>query len=256
MPSPFEIREEWAFEVAAASQHLVGKIVGADPVSFRQAFADLHGDMPNSASLAERALLVDRIAVLAIRAGHHFDSCFHRTFQSSPCDGGLLDRTLHILSDGRSDPIESASTWALAFLADFSAHHTWPIAERARQYLDQHYHEPLDVAGLVRRFGCSRSALARAFLAATDSTLKGYQTSVRIVTAIIIMRERDWKIDAVARLVGYGSPKNFYHALRVCTGLSPTDVRTLDSATVGRIVDNLRELLRARSPGESRPRHR
>ena len=42
-----------------------------------------------------------------------------------------------------------------------------------------------------------------------------------------MLRDPSCKIEAVSRLVGYGSTKNFYAALRHLTGLTPRQARDL-----------------------------
>jgi len=47
-------------------------------------------------------------------------------------------------------------------------------------------------------------------------------------------------VDAVALTVGYKSRKNFYEALRVATGLTPSGVRRLSEDEARLITDRLR----------------
>jgi len=241
MSTPFEIRADWAFEVAAASQHLVGSIAVSDPASFTRAFETLSSDIRDCASPAERIFLADRVAALAIRAGYQFDLEFHKRYALTACDGRVLGRTLGILSDAPADPMKSVRIWSAAFLQEFGRYHTWPIGEHVRRYVEEHYQESIDWPRLAKRFGYSRSALARAFVAATGSTLQRYHAALRVRTAIMILREQEWKIDAVASIVGYRSPKNFYRALRTSTGLSPAEVRRLESERLEQILSSLLE---------------
>lgn len=236
MCSPFEIRADWAFDVATASQHLIGSLTTVDAVAFRQAFVDLSTAVPKYVSPAERAFLNDRVTALAIRAAHYFDGQFHRSFGFEPCDGRSLTRALSVLSAGGSDPLQAARVWSESFLADFQVQHTWPLGQRLRQYVDEHYTEQLELRRLSKHFGCSRSALARAFVATTGGTLHQYQTAVRVRSAVRLLREEELKVEAVALHVGYRSPKNFYRVLRKCTGLSPSDVRRLDGCHAEGIV--------------------
>jgi AraC-like DNA-binding protein len=75
-------------------------------------------------------------------------------------------------------------------------------------YLDLHFREPLDVRELAHRVACGRTALLRQFKTAFGMTIGSYQTRLRLRQAVIDLRENDSKIDDVARMVGYRSPKS------------------------------------------------
>ena len=55
--------------------------------------------------------------------------------------------------------------------------------------------------------------------------------------AVIDLRSADSNVEAVAKLVGYRSPKNFYAALKSETGLTPSEARNLTEAQLRRLLD-------------------
>ena len=238
MSTPFEVRAEWSFDVASASQRFVADIMDVSPKSFLSAFAQLSAAVPKASSLAERIVLVDRLAALAVRGARAFDFLFHQTFRVPLCRQVALP-SLAFAPDDTADPGRAVNVWAGQFLEAFSARHSWPLAYRAQAYVDDHLTEPLNLAGMSKSLGCSRGALSRAFVASVGRTLQDYHASRRVTIAISMLRNHTWKVDAVALAVGYRSPKNFYRALRDMTGLSPTEIRACSDEAIARVVGAL-----------------
>jgi len=70
-----------------------------------------------------------------------------------------------------------------------------------------------------------------------------YQIRLRILHAAKFLATSDTKVDAVARVVGFRSKKNFYSAFRRLIGLAPSTVRRWSVPE----LDRLEQKLRARS---------
>jgi AraC-like DNA-binding protein len=68
-------------------------------------------------------------------------------------------------------------------------------------------------------------------------TIGQYQGRLRLRHGIIDLRACDSKVDDVARMLGYRSPKNFYGVLKDQTGLTPSEVRNLTESAVRRLLD-------------------
>lgn len=54
-----------------------------------------------------------------------------------------------------------------------------------------------------------------------------YQTRLRAVEAVRLIRSTDWKLDAVARTVGWKTRKDLYRALENVAHTAPARIRAL-----------------------------
>jgi hypothetical protein len=86
----------------------------------------------------------------------------------------------------------------------------------------------------------------RGFKAAFEMSMAQYQSRCRIRAAFEQLRRPDSNVKAVAAAVGYHSRKNFYRALRLETGLTPSQVRQLSDEDASRIAE---DRLRLPRPG-------
>jgi transcriptional regulator GlxA family with amidase domain len=68
-------------------------------------------------------------------------------------------------------------------------------------------------------------------------TIGQYQGRLRLRRGIIDLRACDSKVDDVARMLGYRSPKNFCGVLKDQTGLTPSEARNLTESAVRRLLD-------------------
>ena len=97
------------------------------------------------------------------------------------------------------------------------------LATRLLLYIDESYATgitPLDVA---QHFGYSPSYISRYFSATFGTTLSRYLSSVRLRSAIALMREGKHDITYCALESGFGSMRTFYRIFRREIGVSPTE---------------------------------
>lgn len=102
---------------------------------------------------------------------------------------------------------------------------------------------------MADELGRSEHGLRLAFQRAYGMTPAEFRRRYQVVTALQLLRRRDLKVEAVAREVGFRSPKNLYRLLRDATGLTPQQIQRLDR----RAFDALRRDLhvrRRREPSE------
>jgi AraC-like DNA-binding protein len=174
-------------------------------------------------------VLRDRIIENTTKAAELFDWCFHRWFLKSRCRSESIDRAADTWRDGRQDVRELLPKWADLSLKTFDHHHPWPLAERVAEVLRERYAHSITIDGLAREFGYARTRITREFRTDFGMSVATYLTRVRVHHGLRTLRMTAYSVDAVAREIGYRSPKNFYAALQSLTGVSPSAVRALSS---------------------------
>ncbi|HZM80420.1 MAG TPA: AraC family transcriptional regulator [Candidatus Limnocylindrales bacterium] len=96
---------------------------------------------------------------------------------------------------------------------------------RARDHVDRHYREPLDLDGLARVAGVSKYHFARCFEAAYGETPMRYLTHRRIERAQDLLRAANLTITEICMLVGFSSLGSFSSRFTQLVGESPTAYR-------------------------------
>lgn len=93
------------------------------------------------------------------------------------------------------------------------------------RFIDDHYAEPITVARIAAAVRRSRKHLGTLFRRHTGLTVHEYLVHVRLRHALAFIRDGE-KIEAVSRLVGYRSKKNFYRHFKSHMGATPIGYRT------------------------------
>ncbi len=98
-----------------------------------------------------------------------------------------------------------------------------PMATRAVEYIDAHFHDGINVADVVRHLGCSRRLLERRFSAAFGRGPHEYIVSLRVTAAKdMIAANPGAKLSFVARACGFGGYQAFRIAFHELTGKTPS----------------------------------
>jgi AraC-like DNA-binding protein len=111
------------------------------------------------------------------------------------------------------------------------AHMTGPVVpavfhlRRARDLIDRHFAEPLDLDAMARAAGFSRYHFARGFAAAYGETPGQYLTRRRIERAQDLLRSADLTVTEICHLVGFTSLGSFSARFSALVGASPTEYR-------------------------------
>lgn len=100
-----------------------------------------------------------------------------------------------------------------------------PIAQRARELIEKHLHQPLAVAQLARELGVSHNHLTRQFRLLTGQTVVEYLRARRVERAEQLLRHTTLPIKAIAAQTGLGDFHSFNKALRRVRGRSPRQIR-------------------------------
>jgi len=96
---------------------------------------------------------------------------------------------------------------------------------RARDHVDRHYDQPLDLEELARVAGVSKSHFASSFEAAYGETPIRYLTRRRIERAQDLLRAANLTVTEVCMLVGFSSLGSFSSRFSQLVGESPSAYR-------------------------------
>lgn len=106
-----------------------------------------------------------------------------------------------------------------------SALFTLPALRRARDVIDLHFAEPLDLAALAHEAGYSKFHFARAFRAAYDETPRAYLRRRRLERAKTQLRVANLSVTEICFLVGFESLGSFSALFRRVVGQTPSAYR-------------------------------
>jgi AraC-like DNA-binding protein len=104
---------------------------------------------------------------------------------------------------------------------------------RARDHIDRHYREPLDLDALARVAGVSKYHFARTFEATYGETPIRYLTRRRIERAQDLLRLANLTVTEVCMVVGFASLGSFSTRFTQLVGESPTAYRNRWAARGG-----------------------
>lgn len=96
---------------------------------------------------------------------------------------------------------------------------------RARDLIDRHFAEPLDLAAMAAAAGFSRHHFARGFAAAYGETPGRYLTRRRVERAQDLLRSTGLPVTEICHLVGLTSVGSFSAGFSALVGASPTEYR-------------------------------
>ena len=229
------LRPNWFVDVCAAQQRLAGSTLDGDCDTFARGLDRFWDDLPAPGSQIERRVLHDCIVATLTEAGHQCHTAFHERHPYIPCGGSPLSELAALVRSADSQP--GIMRWSQEYLRAFKEQHVWPAHWRAARYLDRHFREALDVAGLAHHVASGRATLTSQFKQAFGVTIRRYHRRLRIREALVELRRVGSKVEDVARMVGYQSAKNFYQGLKDETGLTPSAVRELSESELRRLLD-------------------
>jgi AraC-like DNA-binding protein len=96
---------------------------------------------------------------------------------------------------------------------------------RARDLIDRHFAEPLDLDAMARAAGFSRYHFARGFKEAYGETPGQYLTRRRVERAQELLRFANLTVTEICHLVGFSSLGSFSARFSELVGASPTEYR-------------------------------
>lgn len=110
-------------------------------------------------------------------------------------------------------------------IATQQAHSEPPVVQRARQFIEAHQSENLDLAAVARAVNVSTFHFCKMFKRATGLTFTEHLSLVRVARAKQLLANPQLRISEVAFEVGFSSLTHFNRMFRRIAGQSPTAFR-------------------------------
>jgi AraC-like DNA-binding protein len=125
---------------------------------------------------------------------------------------------------------------------------------RARDLIDRHYAEPLDLSALADEAGVSKYYFLRCFAATYGLTPGAYLAQRRVERAQDLLRATNLTVTEVCRLVGYDSLGSFSSRFKALVGVSPSAYQARYAATGAPMIPGCVVLMHGlsdRTPGSA-----
>jgi AraC-like DNA-binding protein len=246
------VRRLWLDRVVIQSQHVAGQSLVVDRDELRDLLGAFVQSLAAPATRVESLLLRGVLLDVAYYCSHALHERLHgrRVHACQLVPAMFLTHFWPV----RPDPRRAFQDWLKAFFRELDRCHPVTAASLAGGLLTREFKQSWSLATLSRRVGATPSTLRRSFTLEFGLSVREYQRLVRLVAALDEIRSG--KISTIALQVGYRSKKNFYHAFRQVTGLTPGEFRRLPegaarqirSAALTRLVPKHSSQKAARAP--------
>lgn len=97
----------------------------------------------------------------------------------------------------------------------------------AKQYVQNHYAEPLSLEEMGAALGFNASYFSHLFKSKTGKNFRDYVADVRVDIAIHLLQNTDLSVAEISEQVGYQDKKYFTKVFRKSTGLTPAEYKRL-----------------------------
>ena len=134
-----------------------------------------------------------------------------------------LDEGIVTILDAVIGALERVQAWAPA-VESRANRRAIDLADAARHVIATHLTDPLPLAAIAQRLGCSSFHLCRVFRQATGLTLHQYRHDLRLRRALGLI-EQGADLSAAALALGYSSHSHFTAAFSRRFGVTPSAVR-------------------------------
>jgi AraC-like DNA-binding protein len=230
---------DWLDANIRECQALVSRVVFMRDVAEIEPLADvLVAALPDPTSAAEELLLRGLLLELAAKWGDFVHGSAHR---SRTVDCGFLPQgTLSRFWCGTGRAKERLADWSRAFASDFARTHPRSLSQAAARVIHRDYRRRLDADQIARTIGITSARLRRIFLHEVGMDVTEYVRRVRLIHALEQLIGSDAKVEPIAIDVGYRSKKNFYHAFKALTGMTPAEFRQMPTETAQYVIDSAR----------------
>ena len=235
LPAPSE-EAVWAHAVSRALQLFVGRTIEMDPAYFKRGIRFLSRELPPARTSWEREQLRRSLVESCLRTAIQMERAYARVAPGHSAAPPV--KTIEVLWRDRAvDPRWTIRHWGREFLAAFNETHPWPPAVRAAIILRKQRRRWVRLEALCRRIGVSSSALTRDFQRAFGLSSGEYHRRAKLEWVVAELRQPDSNVESIALRAGYSRVPSLYHALRVQTGLTPSDIRRLSRDELLNLVE-------------------
>lgn len=101
------------------------------------------------------------------------------------------------------------------------------IIERARNYIHENYDKEISLESVADHIHISPTYLSSIFKREYNENFVDYVSNYRVEKAKELLREGNFKVNAIAGMVGIGNVKYFYKVFKKRTGLTPSEYKEL-----------------------------
>lgn len=123
-------------------------------------------------------------------------------------------------------------TWLCEWLSQLTGPLATP-ASAARQYLENHFAEPLTLDEIAVHAGMDKFALCRAYKREYGMAVMEQLKKIRIAKAMQLLRYTQYPVGDIGGMCGYENPSYFGKLFREETGQSPREYRTMPPSYYG-----------------------
>jgi len=97
--------------------------------------------------------------------------------------------------------------------------------EELKSFIESNYSSAINIEGLARDLGVSRSHLAKIFKERENISIVDYITKTRINKSLELLKARDLEITDIAYAVGFQSLSNYYRCFKKQIHLTPGEFK-------------------------------
>ena len=101
----------------------------------------------------------------------------------------------------------------------------YPRLEKVKNYVDNHFSDPLDLEQIAEIAGLEKSYFSTYFRQKTGVRFHDWLSGIRVNHALSLMSFRDLSITEVAMAVGFQELRTFERAVRKHTGVTPQTIK-------------------------------
>lgn len=144
----------------------------------------------------------------------------------------MLITQLGTIEESCSRVVECINTLAKQQVKTHNISNT--TVRKVLRHIEEHYAQPLSVAGIAKDFNVSVSYLSQCFKHETGVGVKRYLTMCRMQRAKKLLLTTDDSIGAISIAVGYDDFRQFSKMFKVFTGVTPVQCRkgTMEKSSV------------------------
>lgn len=227
-PTASRFREEWALDIGARLQRLVGALLGAEREEFEEAFRAFARLLPEPIAIVEALWLRDKLSGFCSRAAADFHIGQHEYVSLLRCGFTPLAGSASRWSGAPKSARFLVRLWVARYLTAFDGSHpVQSLPARAARLLRRSTGQMIQIDQLARKLGTSRPVLVRVFERRFGLTPKAYETRVRMRSIVVALRASDVKVECAALCAGYRGQGSFYKAFGRATGLTPLQIRAI-----------------------------